>query len=451
MSSLVTPTWDEDYDPTDITKIVLNAEQQNLVHELNQFLSSGRQIFRADGAAGTGKSTTVAIWAAAAVKAGYELALAAPTNKATRNLRSFSRKISRTAQIRVATIFSLLGLIMDKSGEARELRSTESDRLRGVDILVVDEWSMINDSLMNHLLRYLALNPALKVIFMGDPYQIPPVGQEESSVCQYECDARLTKVERHDNQILTLATYLRECIDSGTTPTMKSDYDEAGGVFVLRSADWYKQMRKAFSSQGYIENGDAFKAIAWRNAIVDDHNETIREAMYGDKPGIPFEIGERVVAKGPVLDMEVFIQDGMENFSMTTDEEARVLAILVRNHPVFTDIEVYDVRLELEDGETATAYLPTRAGRREYQRMDLALSNAAKKEKRKWADFWQFKGCFADVVPCHALTGHRSQGSTYRTVFLDAADIMSNRTKLEMLRLLYTGATRPSKSLIIKV
>lgn len=436
---------------SDIREVQLNEDQLEMVEKLHDFLESDRRFFRADGAAGTGKSTTIAFWAAEVVKNGYEIALAAPTNKATKNLRSFARKISSTVNIRCGTIFSLLGLILKPSGEVRELHSSETDRLSGVDIVVVDEWSMVNDMLMSFIKAHVNTNPKIKFVFMGDPYQLPPVGQLESAVCKLPRDAFLTKVERHDNQILSLATYLRGCIEEDTLPHFSGDHDEEGGVFVLRSSDYYRQMRKAFASTAYLEDGEAFKSISWRNVMVDDSNETIREAMYGDKPGVPFELGERIVAKAPVMDVPEFAAGGVESFCMTTDEEARVIAITMRSHPIFQDIECYDILLELEDGAPATAYMPTKKGKAAYQRMEVDLAAKAKARSREWATFWQFKGCFADLAPCHALTVHRSQGSTYRTAFVDVADIMSNRTKSEMLRMLYTAATRPSKALIIKV
>lgn len=436
---------------SDIRDVKLNEDQLEMVEKLHEFVRSDRKFFRADGAAGTGKSTTVAVWAKEIVDMGYEIALAAPTNKATKNLRSFARKISTTVTIRCGTIFSLLGLVMKPSGEVRELHRSDTDRLGGVDIVVVDEWSMVNDMLMDFIRAHVNSNPGVKFVFMGDPYQLPPVGQLESAVCQLPVDAFLTKVERHDNQILSLATYLRECIESNSTPRFTGDHDDEGGVYVLRSADYYKQIRKAFSSSAYLEDGEAFKAISWRNVMVDDANETIREAMYGASPKVPFELGERIVAKGPVMDVPEFAAGGLETFCMTTDEEARVMAITIKPHPVFYDIECYDVLLELEQGDPATAYMPTKNGKRAYQRMEIELAAAAKKRSSEWTAFWQFKACFADLAPCHALTVHRSQGSTYRTAFVDAADIMSNRTKPEMLRMLYTAATRPSKALIIKV
>lgn len=434
----------------DIRKIRLNSDQENVVQMLDEFVKGPDIMFRLDGAAGTGKSTTAAIWAQGAVNNGIQLALAAPTNKATRNLRLFKNKIDRNAKIPTGTIYSLLGLVLGRDGEVREIETTDSHKMEGVQAVLVDEWSMINDALMEKIYSH-SLATGTKVIFMGDPYQLPPVKQERSAVEKLHRNAFLTKVERHDNQILTFATHLRQCIEANVLPTFKTDRDDEGGVSVLKSVDFYRQLKKAFCSDVYTDYPDAFKCLAWRNSIVDSFNESIREAMYNDDPAIPFEIGERIVAKAPVLDVAEFKASGGEEFVATTDEEGTVRSVVTTQHPVFEFIEVYSVVFENEAGAAVCGYMPTHAGQREYQKHKNKLYEKAKTERGHWPRFWQFVGMFADLAPCHALTTHRGQGSTYRTAFVDVNDIMVNRNREEMLRMLYTAATRPSKSLILKV
>ena len=436
----------------DIRDIHLNADQQDAVQQLDDFmLDDSRMFFRMDGSAGTGKSTTSAIWAQRQISDGKCIALSAPTNKATRNLRSMKAKISPTANIPVGTAYSLLGLVMGKDGEAREIKSTDKDRLGGVDALVIDERGMINTSLWGHL-RDFALDKRVKIILTGDRYQLPPVGEEESPTERLQLDVNLTKVERHDNQILAFATYLRDCIDSGTRPQFKSDNDADGGVFVMRGKDYYKTIRKAFSSDTYAAHAEAFKALAWRNATVSDCNDSIRDEMYNGNPAEPFELGERVVAKGPVMDTDRFLYEREESFMASTDEEGQVRSISKVEHPIYSDIECYCVVWTTDDGETAVSYVPTRAGKSAFNRVEAELLQQAKTGGgRYWANFWTFKQLFAELAPCHALTVHRGQGSTYRTAFVDVDDIMANRNFNEMLRMFYTAATRPSKSLMLKV
>lgn len=435
-----------------ITEVKLNQDQQDAVEQICEFARGPNLFFRMDGAAGTGKSTTAAFAAQELLSDGIQLALSAPTNKATRNLATFKEKISPTATIPTGTIYSLLGLVLGNNGEVREIETTDQHKMEGVKLCVVDESSMLNMAVMGHIHDF-ATETNTKIVFMGDPrYQLPPVNEDSSAVERLHRNVNLTKVERHDNQILSLATYLRECIDSNTMPTFKTDRDEHGGVSLMRPKDFRLQIAKAFKSEVYNEYPDAFKAIAWRNKIVDDYNESIREAMYGEEAAIPFEIGERIVAKQPILDLLKFRSEGIESYVATVDEEGTVQAMHTMPHPIFSDVEVYAVTFENSRGNLVTGYLPSRAGSRVVERRLKELSEEARMERRRWPAFWQYKGMFADLAPCHALTTHRSQGSTYRTSFIDLDDLWVNykRNNTEGLRMIYTAVTRASKSLALK-
>ena len=436
----------------DITQVKLNQDQQDAVEQMLDFAQGPNMFFRLDGAAGTGKSTCSAFFGREALGLGIQMALAAPTNKATRNLNTFKEKVSPSASIPTGTIYSLLGLVLGNDGEVREVQSTDMHKMEGVKLCLVDEWSMINANLMGKI-HDSALETGTKFIFTGDPYQLPPVNEEQSAVERLHCNARLTKVERHDNQILRLATHLRECIESGARPTFKTDRDDDGGVSLMKTGDFRKMIRRAYCSEVYDEYPDAFKTVSWRNVIVDDYNETIRDAMYKGNPADPFEIGERIVAKAPVLDLLQFKLEGTPTFCATTDEEGTVLGVQVMPHPIYGEIESWCITFENSYGKIVTAYMPTRAGYRIYKAKVEALAAEARQDRRQWPAFWRFKELFAELAPSHALTVHRSQGSTYRTTFLDLDDLMVNysRNRSEGLRMIYTGCTRPSKALFLKL
>lgn len=436
----------------DITQIKLNQDQQNAVEQMVEFAQGPNMFFRLDGPAGTGKSTSSAFFGREALSLGIQLALAAPTNKATRNLNTFKEKISPEAEIPTGTIYSLLGLVLGNDGEVRQVESTDMHKMEGVKVCLVDEWSMINSNLMGKI-RDFALETGTKFIFTGDPFQLPPVGEERSAVERLHMNARLSKVERHDNQILRLAIHLRECIENGTRPSFKTDRDEEGGVSVMKTKDFRNMVKKAYCSPVYDEYPDAFKTLAWRNMIVDDYNESIREAMYNDAPAAPFEIGERIVAKAPVLDLLRFKLENISSFCATTDEEGTVLGVQTMPHPIYGEIESWCVTFENSFGKVVTAYMPSKRGRVVYEAKVNQLAAEARMEKWRWPTFWRFKELFADLAPCHALTVHRGQGSTYRTTFIDLDDLLVNygRNQEEGLRMIYTACTRPSKMLFLKL
>ena len=69
----------------------------------------------------------------------------------------------------------------------------------------------------------------------------------------------------------------------------------------------------------------------------------------------------------------------------------------------------------------------------------------------RWEQRHDFKSAMAEVQNIYAMTVHVSQGSTFRNAFVDVRDIRQRERNnlLEMQKLLYTAATRPSHCLVL--
>jgi exodeoxyribonuclease-5 len=81
------------------------------------------------------------------------------------------------------------------------------------------------------------------------------------------------------------------------------------------------------------------------------------------------------------------------------------------------------------------------------------LATMAKKHPQEarmfWAKYHNFKEMFATIRYCYCITVHRSQGSTYRKVFVDLNNILKNNIRAERQRLAYVAFSRPSEELLI--
>jgi len=422
--------------------ITLNSTQRDAVDTMHEFAAGDEPFFLLEGFAGTGKSTCVMTF----VKE-YEgsITLTAPTNKATKVLRQLCDREGGISE--TSTIFSLLGLRLDSEGEVREVSAYDGgNRADQYKIVVVDEAFMLNKNVWKYITQ-TAFDEGVKFIFMGDPAQLPPVGETESPVATVRFKRVLTEVMRHDNQILTLATHLRACQFQGDTLQVVSDHDENGGVYKVNWKQFRVQACKAFTSENYAEKPGSIKTIAWRNATVQNYNGIIRDAMYGEEKAAqsPFQLGERVVTTQPIMDLA-----GHElGTLMTTDEEGTVEQITIMQHPIYKDITCYRLEIDPEFGDSwVPAYVVHPVSERAYKDLLNRLSQRAK-ETGRWREFWAAKEVIHDVRPCHAITAHRAQGSTYETVFVDLADIMANRNRKEALQCLYVACTRPSRVLVI--
>ena len=59
--------------------------------------------------------------------------------------------------------------------------------------------------------------------------------------------------------------------------------------------------------------------------------------------------------------------------------------------------------------------------------------------------------CFAELNYGYCITVHKSQGSTFKNVFIDISDILSNNNINETSKCLYTAITRSSKTLMLLI
>jgi exodeoxyribonuclease V alpha subunit len=118
----------------------------------------GSRLSIVTGGPGTGKTATIRLICAAAVKQNASVLLVAPTGRA-------ARRMSESSGLDASTVHSALGWIPDQGPTVEELDT---------DLLIVDETSMANLELLVTLLR--AVGPDTHVVLVGDADQLAPVG-----------------------------------------------------------------------------------------------------------------------------------------------------------------------------------------------------------------------------------------------------------------------------------
>jgi exodeoxyribonuclease V alpha subunit len=138
------------------------------------------------GGPGVGKTTIVRALVEIFTRKGLRLELAAPTGRAARRLSEASGRPA-------ATLHRLLKWNPHRGGfEHRR------DNPLAIDVLIIDEASMVDLPLMRDLLRALPL--AARFVIVGDADQLPSVGPGDVLRCLVECGAipvaRLTKILR---------------------------------------------------------------------------------------------------------------------------------------------------------------------------------------------------------------------------------------------------------------
>ena len=118
------------------------------------------------GGPGTGKTTIINTILTIAYNAGLEVSLAAPTGKA-------AKRLSEACNAEAKTLHRLLGLDVISETDEYTYNKDSNDPLMA-DIVIVDEVSMVDLSLMSALLK--SLKSDAKLILAGDADQLPSVG-----------------------------------------------------------------------------------------------------------------------------------------------------------------------------------------------------------------------------------------------------------------------------------
>lgn len=398
-----------------------------------------------------------------------EIALTAPTNKAVQVLRESSDKqLTRVASF--DTIHSLLGLKeqINDSGEVEFRNDTEKNmKIEEKQIVVVDETSMLQDELFYSIKRFC---PSKKIIYLGDHFQIPPVGKEDSEPFLNPDDHNIITIglnkimrQKENSSIIDLSMYVRTTIDH--------DFEQFnhGDVMVRPSAEKqavHALIKTAVCSTEFGQSSNYLKLVAWRNSKVRSFNQYIRR-MYFDYAYPNADQSNKVLPHDRMITMEPYtIETGFGEIEivLTTNQEFLVESYTVLSETFAhvkgtVDLKFYDARVIVYDVDQEKDIVKKvkilhedseKLFAKEVQRLkDAAMYAPSNKRGFFWREYYKFKRTFCVCDYSYAVTCHKSQGSTYNFTVVDSNDILSNSNVKESRRILYTGITRAKEQLIL--
>lgn len=467
----------------DEVKGILNEDQFALFEEMITFTEADNgNMLLVKGVAGSGKTTLISNYIKyyLATYTMRRIACTATTNKAVKVLVEKIKVDSKYENMIVfSTIHKRLGLkeTINDFGEQLFLPDFDSiDNDNNYHTIIIDECSMISSvikgrdsratSLWQNLVQF-ANQFNIKLIFVGDFCQIPPVGEERcildmpSTIIEHNIKVlELTKVVRQaqGSPIIQVSTFVREHQDykliTYNYQTVKTEFgnvvianrDNVPGVMEL--------IREHVQSEEFKENSDYFRVLAWTNAKVNSLNGVIRNMIYGSVAAREsILVGERLIADKPILHVDGF----KKTVLYTTSEEFEVVGVRVaqsegRMEDGKDTFKVYRTKvLGANDHEPVEIDIIHPDDKHKYALFLDGIKKSAIEQKNKqlWRWFYSIQDRFANIAYQYCLTVHKSQGSTFKNAMVIEADIFKNQKHRERNQILYTAYTRPSETLFI--
>jgi len=468
----------------------LTADQKHAVAMLDDFLGNEASIFLLKGYAGTGKTFLLGGLVSYLRNQGTHSRLMAPTGRAARILREKTGAEATTIHRAIYTLEKTQELPPENANDNVSFKHffclrTNEDFVNMV--YIVDEASMISDTeneeveflkfgtdrLLHDLLTFV--NPATagvrrKIIFVGDPAQLPPVGSSHSPAldaayltAEYRLPVQeftLTNVVRQKTEsgILTAATTIRNAIRAQTFHTFTLD-DRPTDITHIPPGGF---LPAYLSASGDKIDGTTI-LITYSNRAALEYNRQIRAHFLPNRPRIcP---GDKIIVVRNNYNNQRTLFNGEfgKVLKVSGRVEARTIPFKTKNGPQKVQLDFRDVVIHFWDAKGSGYDVPCKI-------IDSLLDSPARsltpeETRALYVDFrvrnphlkLQTPG-FQDVLLAdpyfnalqikfgYAITCHKAQGGEWPNVLV-AFNTTQGKTNEQFFRWAYTAITRAQKHL----
>lgn len=458
--------------------MILTKQQQKVLDSVKEFLNSNLPVFILKGYAGTGKTTMISYIIEEVTKHDKVPILMAPTGRAARVLGTKTRREANT----IHRCIYELDTIETKEGSddiryifpLKDVEDTAKDR-----ICIVDESSMIgtrevhnelfefgSGSLLNDLLTFVAPNRGGKIIFVGDPMQLPPVGDNVSNALDEKyfegvglkaIVAELTDVVRQGtgSAILANAMKVRTLIESQQRNNLVFDRKEDEVI----DMEGYYMPSQLLSLYPKPEIGQSV-IITYSNRQARDYNYAVRELLYPNEKQIV--VGDILQVVSNNYKLNVMNGDFVKITAINGDIEFQSALVYCNTGGERVQYKISlsfrNVRLRLDNEQEISckiieSMLDDADPNLNFAQIQALYINFCMRYPQLKRGSQQFKE-FLKADPYfnalrikygYAITGHKSQGGEWNTVFVDYTGRTGFNT--DCLRWTYTVTTRACHTL----
>ena len=395
--------------------IELSEKQFDAINQINE-----NNVCIITGGPGTGKTTIIKCLIEIYKSHRRKVVLCAPTGRA-------AKRMSETTGEEAKTIHRLL-----------EIGKFEEDKLGSIDtdvtpvdadVLVVDEMSMVDVFLMNYLVKAIYLGT--KIVFVGDPNQLPSVGP---------------------------GSILKDLIDSGEFATVHLDkiFRQAAKSKIIVNAHNVNNGINFIGQKNYDEDSENdFFYINESNQdkmlyqVVSLSKERLKN--YGDyeffrniqvlTPTKKGKMGTKELNKSLQEALNPKVDDIEEkNYGEVIFREGDRIMQIKNNYDIYWE---KGSRNDLRTYEAGTGVFNGEIGR--VEKIDLNERQVKVEYDDKKVAWYAFSE-LDQLEHAYAITIHKAQGSEFDVVILV---VPPSSNMLLTRNLLYTGITRAKKLLIV--
>ena len=426
------------------------------------FIALTRRLCLIAGGPGTGKTTALTRILAFLIEAAPQdherIAIAAPTAKAAMRLRETAAQIKGTLPSplwvkdaipeKTTTLHRLLG--SNRDGTSYQY---SHDHPLPCDIVVIDEASMVDLSMMFHLLD--ALPDDAKLILVGDPRQLPAVNAG-SVVWDIMASGTTNRYSPTFSHFLHTCTGVdRDILDSQGKEGISDCMVE------LRQNYRIRENAPLESLQQFVMEGNAEKALL----LLEDTGKPVRRIYLPHARALETCVKEEIGPHLMTYMRHITAHDGVDRIFAAFDSFRVLCAIRTGLFGVESLNRVIEEFLKSKGNIPVNRSLY--AGKaimiteNDYSRQlfngDIGILLGEGKNRNHWSFYFRapenanvFREVSPHSLPKHekafAMTIHKSQGSEYDEVFMF---LPHHDSPVLTQELIYTGVTRAKKGLVI--
>lgn len=462
--------------------VYANEDQENAIDDIKDWYKSNKSnTYLLKGRGGTGKTTIVGEVIKQLGIGNRRVVFSAFSNKAVKVLSNSNKdnEYKDSKYLTTAQILKLKPVRDAKTGKQKFVVDAYADeKLTSSDkIIVIDEASMLQNKQQKEI-EAKAKSLGIKIIYMGDDVQLPPVDELDSNGVAVK-EALVFDEHKKTGDVSELTKRMRQKVESPILPVtdvlanaVKNELDPNKIVFEqgteIKNGDGVIFLNKNAGELDIMEmflkdfkkDPEGTKFIHYNaadNPKTKSKNDIIRRELYGKDFNLPenkYMNGEQVI-----FDNGYFYQDERtgNNVSIDGATEAKVLeSHIIKDKPISyfhgkqkrtIRLDVYSVTVQENDsngvGYVHEIDIPFNINRLEeiidLEKKDLGVYPGG------------LKDAFASISYSYVITSHKSQGSTYNNAYVDIGNIFGikatdNDTKLKSA---YVATSRPRHKLVL--